>query len=919
MLSKLAKLKLMFEVMESTMLRQHTYMQMLLASRKLETEGASLPWFNFSKFSEYTSPVDQLTVVEKEMLFRNFYSYQRVEAYVNTWYNRHAHLIKAFRTQKGWNESEFYLNLNETVDTPVSLLNAYRDFTLLAFMYQDSRPKFREGLPILNHSPSLNTSLMFIDVYNKTINEGLITHDAPRISESKFKKLSPLFISTPVQLSLKEMINDSINTGRSCDLITRNQSDDNFKRIFGSEFHNFLPDIFKQVIQKAKGYLLPIATSANGRIDPSDFTRDTFNSGITTMKERYLNLIRDNKDLFVGYLLKFLNAGNRNITKQTILNKLATYVHNFNVTFNMNNIINSLYASRYSYSRAFTSKFYNADLGETNNVNSYSYPDTYKPPFTFELDAKGKPHDYVALTIRTFWILDTITYDAFIKFTNKECTYTSITTSKTRVSSHRFAVSNSKHWFQFITDMNEYLNFRSDTKNFLINLHPVALFNASLGYGGWSSCHHYVNMPTTNMRELSSGDNSFPEPHHSYWFGNYQLAQGNSFVIVEPPVVVAEKQWLIPNKVRTIAWVAEDYSSIRMNLPYPTKQSGDIPDEMYLEYTAIREKMANIFKPFVPLTDSQTWLRVSSSNINSTSTADIKNNGVSLYSSAIVLDARGNESDCYRGFNGEYLQSASVLKELVSNSSNSKSTLIHSSDFLPLNNERLLNGCVEEDLAERNEYDYTYTQRGGNGANTYISKYTRNFSNLQNVATDMVTTYSFNKDYLLQLDSGDYISYATYLSNSSQFFFCQDTSMFSTDAYKVFVDKSKNFSYFSKAFTGAVKCSVSNEYFLPALMVGDVSIFESLKQSQVEWSFIFDSFVNRKLVFVHEDTDSLNSFLDNLTSKTNYKWASGKSPNEYHFDTSKAVVYADGVLKLKSVDDLDGFTIVDVKNLVFKL
>ncbi len=919
MLSKLAKLKLMFEVMESTMLRQHTYMQMLLASRKLETEGASLPWFNFSKFSEYKSPVDQLTVVEKEMLFRNFYSYQRVEAYVNTWYNRHSHLIKAFRTQKGWNESEFYLNLNETVDTPVSLLNAYRDFTLLAFMYQDYRPKFREGLPISNNSPSLNTSLMFIDVYNKTINEGLITHDAPRISESKFKKLSPLFISTPVQLSLKEMINDSINTGRSCDLITRNQSDDNFKRIFGSEFHNFLPDIFKQVIQKAKDYLLPIATSANGRIDPSDFTRETFNSGITTMKERYLNLIRDNKDLFVGYLLKYLNAGNRNITKQTILNKLATYVHNFNVIFNMNNIINSLYASRYSYSRVFSSKFYNAELGETNNVNSYSYPDTYKPPFTFELDAKGKPHDYVALTIRTFWILDTITYDAFIKFTNKECTYTSITTSKTRVSSHRFAVSNSKHWFQFITDMNEYLNFRSDTKNFLINLHPVALFNASLGYGGWSSCHHYVNMPTTKMRELSSGDNSFPEPHHSYWFGNYQLAQGNAFVIVEPPVVVAEKQWLIPNKVRTIAWVAEDYSSIRMNLPYPTKQSGDIPDEMYLEYTAIREKMANIFKPFVPLTDSQTWLRVSSSNINSTSTADIKNNGVSLYSSAIVLDAHGNESDCYRGFNGEYLQSASVLKELVSNSSNSKSTLIHSSDFLPLNNERLLNGCVEEDLAERNEYDYTYTQRGGNGANTYISKYTRNFSNLQNVATDMVTTYSFNKDYLLQLDSGDYISYATYLSNSTQFFFCQDTSMFSTDAYKVFVDKSKNFSYFSKAFTGAVKCSVSNEYFLPALMVGDVSIFQSLKQSQVEWSFIFDSFVNRKLVFVHEDTDSLNSFLDNLTSKTNYKWASGKSPNEYHFDTSKAVVYADGVLKLKSVDDLDGFTIVDVKNLVFKL
>lgn len=919
MLSQLAKLKLMFEVMESTMLRQHTYMQMLLASRKLQNEGASLPWFNFNKFSEYNNPIDQLTVLQKEMLFRNFYSYQRVEAYVNTWYNRHVHLIKAFRTQKGWNESEFYLNLNETVDTPVSLLNAYRDFTLLAYMYQDPKPKFREGLPITNNSPSTDTSLMFIDVYNKTINEGVMTYDSPRISESKFKKLSPLFISTPVQLSLKEMINDAINTGRSCDLETRNQSDDNFKRVFGSEFHNFLPDVFNQVIQKTKEYLLPIATTANGRIDPSDLVRDTFNSGIVTIKERYLNLIRDNKSLFVGYLLKYLNAGNKNITKQTILNKLATFVHNFNVTFNMYNIIYSLFSSRYSYSRVYNSKFYNLDLGEDSNTSHYSYPKTYQPPFTFDSDANGKVHDYVALTIRTCWTLDTITFDSFVKFTNKECTYTSVTTSKSRVSSHRFSVSNSKRWFQFITDMNEYLNFRSDTKNFLINLHPVALFNASLGYGGWSSCHHYVNMPTAKMRELSTGDSSFPMPHHSYWFGNYQLAQGNAFVIVEPPMIVAEKQWLIPNKVRTIAWVAEDYSSIRMNLPYPTKQSGDIPDEMYLEYTAIREKMANIFKPFIALPDSHTWLRVSSSGINSTSTAEIKSNGLVLYSSALVLNASGDEQTVYRGFNGEYLQSASVLKELTSNMPNSMSKLIHSSDFLPLNNERLVRGCVEEDLAERNEYDYDYSQNGGNSANTYISKYTRNFSNLQNVATDMITTYSFNKDYLLQLDTGDYISYATYLTNSNQFFFCQDTSMFSTDAYKVYVDKSKNFSYFSKAFTGAVKCSVSNEYFLPALMVGDISIFESLKQSQVEWSFIFDSFVNRKLVFVHEDSDSLNSFLDNLTSKTNYKWASGKLPNEYHFDTSKAVVYADGVLKLKSVDDLDGYTIVDVKNLVFKL
>ena len=918
MLSKLAKLKLMYEIMESTLLRKHTYMQMLIANKKLLDEGTIMPWFNFAKFYHYESPVEQLTVFEKEMLFRNFYSFQRIEEYVDTWYMNHAHLIKAFRTQKGWNESEFYLNLNETVDTPVSLLNAYRDFTLLSYFYTDQKPRFTSGLPRYHYAPSLDISQLFINVYNKVINEGLINFTT-RLSDAKFKKISPLLLSGPVQLSIKDEFTSIINSGKACDLASKNLSDDNFKLAFGCDFHNFLPFVYKEFITISKTNYLALVKRDGVDISPSDYITELFSSGIKSLKEHYLNLISNNKELFIGYLLKYLNAGNRNITKQTILNKLSTFVHQFNSLFNMYQVTNLFLTSRYNHTRNFNSRLYNIDDGETEAFSAKDFPSSYVPPFDFDKSSTNLS-DNTFYNVRTFYLFDNLTYDSFVKFINKEVSYTSVTTSKTRLSNHRFAITNLKKWSQFITDLNEYLNFKSDNKNFLINLHPVALFNASLGYGGWSSCHHYITNPTKQMIELSTGDEEkFPSSHHPYWFGNYQLALGNAFVIVEPPFVVAEKQYYIPNKVRTIAWVAEDYSSIRMNMPYPTKQSGDIPDEMYLEYTAIRERMASIFKPFISVPEPHTWLRVSKSGINSHNTAEITSSHGTFFSDVVQNDPIGNNCGRYLGFSGEYLQSASVLKEIVNQFTNKTSVLIHSSDFRPFNNEKLTNGCASEDLSEVNTSDVVYSQSGGLSSSTYISRYTRPFSNSENLAIDTVSSLSFNKNYLLQLDNGDYISYATYLSNVDKFFFCQDTALFSTEAIKVFIDKSKNFSYFSKNFTEAVLCNVSKEYYLPHLMVGDISIFESLKQSQVEWTFIFDSFINRKLVLVHDDLDLLNNFLDNLTSKTNYKWASGKAPNEYHFDTTKAIVFSDGVLKLKSIDDLEGYQIVDVKNVVFKL
>jgi hypothetical protein len=917
MLSKLAKLKLMFEIMEVNMLRKHTYMQMLLASKKLHDEGASMSWFNFQKFVAYDHPIDDLTIFEKEMLFRNFYSYKRVEDYVNVWYQRHEHLIKAFRTQKGWNESEFYLNLNETVDTPVSMLNAYRDFMLLSYNYFDNRVKFSGGFPYTNEAPSTATTNMFIDVYNSTINEGIINTQTSRLSETKFNKLSPLFISTPIQLQIKDKINEAINTGKCCDLATRSQSDDTFKSIFGYEFHHFLPGVYKEFTTLLKEKFLILCNDFALRQDPSDYKRDFYdNKGFKDLKLKYLNLIVANKDLFVGYLLKYLNAGNKNITKQSIINKFSTYVHSFNLVFNMATML-GMFMSHWTYGgKNYSRSLYNVDLSETDNTSSETFPTSFVPPIENFNNTETKRKN-----VRILWLIETLSYDSFMKWASIEVFYTSVTTTKQRLGNSRFQMSNRKPWNSFITDINEYLNFRSDTKNFLINLHPAALFNASLGYGGWSSCHHFVNLPSKQMLELATNNSgNFPTPHHSYWFGNYQLAQGNAFVIVEPPTIVKEKQYLIPNKIRTMAWVAEDYSSIRMNLPYPTKQTGDVTDEMYLEYTAIRERMANIFKPFIKAPQPHTWLRSSSKGNSSNNKVAVTHNNTTYYSDVVMLDAHNSiDRDSYRGYSGESLQSASFLKEMLPFVNDSTSTIIFSADFMPFNNERILNGCVPEDLAERNEYDYDYSQDGGYSSNTYISKYTRVFSNTQDTVTDMITTLNFNKNYMLSLDGGDYISYATFLSKKNEIFFCEDTKVFTTDAIKVIVDKSKNFTYFSKSFTGARQCSVTKEYFLEALMIDNVSIFESLKQSQVEWSFIVDDFVNRNLVFVYDDSDALNNFLDVLTSKTNYKWASGKSPNEYHFDTTKAIVYSDGVLKLKSIDNLDGYKIVDVKNLVFKL
>ena len=915
MLSQLASLKLMFEVMEVTLLRKHTYMQMLLSSKKLLTEGAILPWFNFNKFVAYTSPIEQLTTFEKEMLFRNFYSYERVKLYVDTWYKRHEHLIKAFRTQSGWNESEFYLNLNETVDTPISMLNAYRDFMLLAFSYRYDKPKFREGLPAEHKAPNHQISLMFLDVFEKTINEGLVSYTSSRLSESKFKKLSPLFISTPVQLSIKDKINDTINTGKTCDIATKVQSEDSFKALFGMEFHNFLPFVFNKALTVIKDFLANHFSKADYISDPSDMHSDIYSDLLRPISDNYINLIVNNKDMFVGYLLKYLSAGNRNITKQSILNKLSTYVHQFNVVFNMRSFL-GVYFDRYR-SNVFSNSFYLEHLGETYDTPNVSYPSNFVLPFAIPEDRRLK--DYAMRFARILYLLQNTTFENFFKWSMSSALYTSITTSKIRTNTHRYHTSNVKTWSQFSTDLNEYLNFRSDTKNFLINLHPAALINASLGYGGWSSCHSHINLPTSEMLKLGTSRGSFPIAGHSYWFGNYQMVQGNAFVIVEPPVISKERQWLIPNKVRTIAWVAEDFSSIRMNLPYPTKQNGGVPDEMYLEYTAIRERMASIFKPFISIPEPHTWIRVSSNGNNSVNAVDIKHGGDSFTSDINILNSNGEPDDVYRGYTGEYLQSASVLKELLVSKGSNSSTLIHSSDFLPLNNERLVRGCQPETLAERNDYaDFSYEQPGGFTNHTFISKYTRCFSNSLDAVLDLHTALPFNQKFLLQLDSNDFISYATFLANSDKYFYCQDTKLFSTEVIKVYVDKSKNFSYFSKNFEGAKRCSVSNEFFLPSLMVDDVSIFELLKRSQVEWSFIIDQFLQRKLVFVYDDSVSLNNFLDNLSTKTNYRWASGKLPNEYHFDTTKAIIFSDGVLKLKSVDDLEGFNIVDVKNLIFK-
>jgi hypothetical protein len=444
------------------------------------------------------------------------------------------------------------------------------------------------------------------------------------------------------------------------------------------------------------------------------------------------------------------------------------------------------------------------------------------------------------------------------------------------------------------------------------------MINASLGYGGWSSCHSHIDLPTSDMKKHGSNGSRFPMPGaHSFWMGNYQLTQGNAFVITEPPFLVKEKQWLIPNKVRTIAWVSENYSTIRMNLPYPNKQGGDIPDEMYLEYTAIRERMAIIFKPFVSLPEPHTWVRVSSHGMNAKDEVLIKHNTEEFFSDVVVLDyVSSDRSNVYDGYSGEYLQSASILKELVSTLPNKKATLIHSSDFLPLNNEKLILGTHDEALTESNGYDYHYDNP--NNSRTFISKFSRTFGNCLDLVSDFVNGISFNRKYMLSFEGGDYISYSTYLFNKHKFFYCQDTKLFSLDAMKVYVDKGKNFVYFSKSYNGAKLCSVSNEYYLPSLMVDDVSIFELMKRLQVEWSFVVDDFIKRNLVFVYDDVDALNNFLDILSKKTPYRWASGKLPNEYHFDTSKAIVFADGVLKLKSIDDLDGFKIVDVKNLLFK-
>ena len=919
MLSQLATLKLMFEVMETTLLRKYSYILMLVASKKLQDEGASLPWFNFTKFAAYTSPIEQLTTFEKEMLFRNFYSYTRVKLFVDTWYQRHEHLIKAFRTQAGWNESEFYLNLNETVDTPVNMLNAYRDFMLLSFSSYTDKPKFKEGLPDDFRAPDIIISKLFIDVYDQTINEGLISYKTSRLSESKFKKLSPLFISTPVQLNLKDRINETINTGKSCVISTKAQSEDSFKVLFGTDFHNFLPFVFNKILSTVKEFFSPSFFEGSFTYNTADYIHDLILK-VRPIKDFYVNLIHNNQDLFVGYLLKYLNCANKNITKQSILNKLSTFVYQFNNIFNVRNLL-SVFLERYR-SNNFTDPLYLEHLGETTSTTDTSFPSDF--PLPFVLPPRESSKNYALRFGRFLYLLNNVTFENFFKWAMTSSFYSSVTTSKVRTPNHRFYTSNIKLWSQFSTDLNEYLNFRSDTKNFLINLHPSALINGSLGYGGWSSCHSFINLPTLEMLKIGSKSNGFPVPTHSFWIGMFQLTQGNAFVIVEPPYIAKERQWLIPNKVRTIAWVAEDYSSIRMNLPYPTKQSGNVPDDMYLEYTSIRERMANIFKPFISVPLPHTWVRNSSPNNNSLHSISITHSGQSYLSNVVSKNINDvSVSDCgdvYRGYSGEQLQSCSVLKELLTSTSNFTSTLIHSADFLPFNNEKSYGGVIGDDLTEyiSDDFSYPFQQPGGFSSHSFISRYTKTYLNSLCLAPDCHTGLRFNKDFLLSVDLHDHISYSTYLNNKDKYFYCQDNKTFSTEAHKVYVDKFKNFSYFSKSFDGFKRCSVSNELFLPSLMVDDVSIFELAKRSQVEWSFIVQEFIERKLVFVYDDSFSINNFLDNLSTKTNYRWASGKLPNEYHFDTTKAIIFSDGVLKLKSIDDLEGYKIVDVKNLIFK-
>jgi hypothetical protein len=913
MLSQIAKAKLMFELMESTLLRKHNYFQMLLSSKKLFDEGAVMPWFNFNKFVAYTSPIEQLTLFEKEMLFRNFYSFQRVEIYIDTWFKRHEHLIKAFRTQKGWNESEFYLNLNETVDTPINMLNAYRDFMLLSFVSYEERPKFKEGLPFLTNSINdLDIPKIFLSVYEMTINEGVITSETSRLSNAKFKNISPLFMSTPTMLKIKDFISENLNVGRYCDIATKTQSEDKFKSVFGTEFHNFLSSSFSQLISLIRDDFIRIISKSYKGLDV-DFGYNNYNEIALNVESVFikpvLNLIKTNKDLFVASLLKFINAGNKNITKQSILNKLSLFVHQFNMIFQKS--LNFIIVALNNYRRDFFRERIILS-NETDRMEAGFLTPDY---ILMEEDARN---DFKT-NVRALHLLDNLTLDELVKYSFQNVFYTSVTTSKTRYYG-RYSLTNQKSWSQFSTDLNEYLNFKSDTKNFLINLHPAALFNASLGYGGWSSCHAHINMPTTDMLKLGvSKKEDFPIPHHSYWIGNYQLVVGNAFLIVEPPFVVNERQWLIPNKVRTIAWVGEDYGSIRLNLPYPNKQTGDVTDDMYLEYTAVRERMANIFKPFISVPEPHTWVRSTTSGNNATSDISVKFSNDVFQSSIQILDVNSSPSDLYRGYGAEPLQSTSVLKELALSKPDKSLTLIHSADFLPWNNEKITSGCIEERLSEvNNQNGYEFNQPGGFASYSFLSKYSKNFSNKNNLVYDLITGLPFNKDYMFLVDGNDYISYVSYLLNKDKYFYCQDTKQLSSEAIKVYVDKSKNFTYFSKNFTEAKMCSVSKEYFLSFLMVDDVSVFELLKRSQVEWSFILDDFINRKLVLVYDEIDTMNNFLEILSKKTTYRWASGKMPHEYHFDTTKAIVLADGVLKLKSIDDLKGFKIVDVKNIIFK-
>ena len=900
MLTQLQRAKLSFEIMEMGLLRKHTYMQMILASNQLKNDGHDLPWFDLNTFKDMKEPIKQLTLVQKDLLFRNFYSYLNVYKFVDTWYARHENVINAFRTQPGWNESEFYFNLTQKVDTPVSLLNAYRDFMLLAYSSNYDSPKFSDGLPRVNNAPSRNVSNLFITLYEDVINEGLVRYNVGRVSDTKFKKISALALPVPLTLHFKELINGTVSGSNYCEIATRTQVNvDPFKNIFGVEFHKYLPSIFDNVMGVLKNAYASANTQWMDR-NSSSYYRASIRHLLADYRDRQISLVEKNWDIFRIYLLKHMNVGNKNITKQSILNKLAIFVKQFNTVLSVTSFAATIFQE--SYYRSF---------------NFEDYYDFNKLPLEYRIPNYDTVPNSKAWSCIN-WVLNTLTFDKLDTMTTSTYSVTSMTVFKDRMGNNRFRHSHLKPWNNFITDLNEYLNFKSTNKTFLINLHPAAMINASLGYGGWSSCHSYVSLPTSEMIDMSNG--SFPYPHHSYWMGNYQLALGNAFVIVEVPKLVKEKQYLVPNLVRTMTWVSEDLSSIRMNLPYPTRQMGSVPNEMSVEYTAIRERMASIFKPFIKSTDTQTWVRSTSNGMQSTN--DVTVGTQNEYTSSVAfLDVNGNVSErSYAGYSGESLQSVSVVKEVVASYENKTIRMIHSGDVPILNNEFLSRGANEEQCREVNKYaELTYEQNGGFSETTYISWKVRNDFNFKSSILEYGSNKVFNQTFLIPVDDNKFLSYATFLQSQDNIFFCEDTKKFSTSAIKVYVSRQKQFLYYSKDFNGAMQCSISKEYFLPSLMVGDISIFESLKNNQIEWTFIQDAFVSKATVLVHDNRDLLLDFLNILATKTNYLWASGKKPNEYIPDTTKAIVFTGGVLKIKSIADLKGYNIVDVKNLVFKL